>query len=1471
MPSLANKSKELAAECIDFGVLVAPETMLIKRTRHSSHRGMVRMVLHLGRREIDIRFPSVYSDKTRAYKFVIPIDQVFDLSQHQSQADSKTSFILTLQTPPHFYKKLSGGIASTHDDAAFAWREEDSWLRQTNVLGHEHEVAQLRSRPISLKNHPEGIVNIGRWTTYRVTIDDRSVDKEKYRVFRAALRDYNVTIASNQNFGFAHEGDPAWDLLDRALAEYESGPSLSTQNAFKHTLQELLHSKKNDSYLPFPVRYQLEVCISNGWINEHNLTREFLEALAKTDNERAKHILECVALNKVRIFDPMEIFKLRVIRLPSMKSRIPDNCVLVRSAIITPSTMMLNTPYLEMTNRVVRRYREHADRFLRVRFEDDERRGFARINATSQRTMDEILSKVFRTLTSGIDIGDRHYEFLAFGNSQLREHGAYFFAGLPAGPTASHIRAWMGRFEHERIVAKHAARIGQCFSTTRAIRNAGFPHVRKSDLIDDVERNGFNFTDGVGKISLFYAETIAKELRIRGPAPSVYQFRMAGCKGVLAVAPELGATKVRIRKSQCKFETTYSGMEIIRWSEYWVATLNRQLILVLSDLGVPDDIFLVMQDKEIQLMERAMIQDSAALEALTGHVDPNRMTLTIAGLVQAGFRRSNEPFVTSLLRLWRAWSTKYLKEKARLAVREGACVLGCTDETGILKGHFEADKVYEDDEPEAKMAKLPQVFIQVTSPDTGHRKVIEGLCAIARNPSLHPGDIRVVRAVDVPALHHLVDVLVLPQTGDRDIASMCSGGDLDGDDYVVIWDRRLLPRMWNAEPMDYTPPVPTPLGRDVTQTDITRFFVKYIKNDFLPKIAHAHLAWADYLDEGIRHEKCLELARLHSKAVDYPKSGQPAHMPKALDAKEWPHFMEKKGRRSYRSRKVLGQLYDAVDRVAFIPNYDAPFDERILNACEVSAETMRDARELKHEYDTSLRRIMAQHAIKTEFEVWSTFVLDHSKASKDYKFHEEVGQLSESLKRQYHDAVIDKAGGKGWTNLVPWAVAMYRVTKEELEAAKLRGNDESMPFISFPWLLCSTLIQIGKGVDSLAHSRQDWTGDIPDVLLQSAFDSEVQVYGDPYQPGANDSREDIAHNLRKQELLIDESGEDVAHSLRKVELSIGEEQAPACELTSSKLDSGPDVASITLRDAHHISNEGFPVGSYAPNLSIPPQPTSEQFARIERIINHPTSACPSRRISPDSSSALKKHATMVSVDEGLADFANHSTVDLSEPRIQSYASAPASLGDLERASCGYSGTFKGESLTDKEFFANAAHQRRFGGPEQPSSYEPGILIDIHQAHGQEPGLSPKGSMTRLLSEELVGLQLEPAPLLKLGGNEYGNKSDENRRLISPSSRETRQRRCSSPAPNPRNVQLDRNPGEGKALGQGSLSAVVANGFTGMSTSGGNSSQQESRFGKHSLMDDDIGDGDGDDEEEVMDPLATGGENDADRLMELGGL
>jgi RNA-dependent RNA polymerase len=97
-------------------------------------------------------------------------------------------------------------------------------------------------------------------------------------------------------------------------------------------------------------------------------------------------------------------------------------------------------------------------------------------------------------------------------------------------------------------------------------------------------------------------------------------------------------------------------------------------------------------------------------------VDENQTTLNIAQLVADGFMHSKEPFAMTLLHLWRAWSIKLIKEKARLLVTEGAVVFGCVDETGILRGHI-APKPSEshEAEPQEPPVSVPDLLAFCTS------------------------------------------------------------------------------------------------------------------------------------------------------------------------------------------------------------------------------------------------------------------------------------------------------------------------------------------------------------------------------------------------------------------------------------------------------------------------------------------------------------------------------------------------------------------------------------------------------------------------------------------------------------------------------------------------------------------------------------------------------------------------------------
>ncbi|KAL2831180.1 RNA dependent RNA polymerase-domain-containing protein [Aspergillus cavernicola] len=1101
---------------MNIGVLVNKTTMMPMRTVVTSAKEPAFLVLNLRRKDLLVYFRLPLSGAgqpgrwlPQEYRLRIPFSQLDRIFQTRDPLTGNVSHFSFLNSPPIYHRRIRNIENSFVEETS--WRESDTWFRQAHIAHNPQELATL---PVSLRRQSP-IIDIGRWNAFRITYPNSSNDKGDFRLFCDILSDYNLVVEESDRYTLCDKINerpiPIWKWIDLDIKT--SGTSYTS-------LQDLLDP--DHVHLPFAVRYQLEVCISHGFLSEFNMSQAFALKLAELEETQATKLLEHVALQKKVYYNPMDIFDLKFVKGVTT-AKIPSYCCHMRSARITPSTVYFNVPSVDISNRVIRHYINLADNFLRVRFTDEKHLG--RIHATADNTMDEVFTRVKRALANGIMIGNTRYDFLAFGNSQFREHGAYFFAPKD-GITAANIRAWMGQFSHIRNIAKHAARLGQCFSTTRAIAGCSV-NVKK---IDDITRSGYTFSDGVGRISQFLAQIAMSELKVKTPngePPSAYQFRLGGCKGMLIVSPEAHRQDVHIRESQYKFAALHRGLEIIRWSQLSVATLNRQLILVLSTLGVTDEVFHLKLNTMLKNLNEAMGSDPKAVCLLKKYVDPNQVTLTVSQMVLDGFRRSNEPFMTSIMTLWRTWHLKYLKEKAKIVIDKGACLLGCMDETSDLKGHF-YDKVPKKAATiEEKIAALPEIFAQVYRPgDGGKYEIIEGLCILARNPSLHPGDIRVVRAVNAPRLKHLKDVVVLPQTGDRDVASMCSGGDLDGDDYLVIWDQDLLPVDWFQEPMNYTSKKAHDLDHDVTVDEITSFFVTYMKNDCLPTIAHAHLAWGDYLEDGVNEAKCIQLAQLHSDAVDYNKTGNPATMTRSLRPRKWPHFMEKNNKPEhclYRSEKVLGQLYDAVERSDFVPSLEMNFDKRILDChVEVTEDMYSFARSLKIEYDTAMRRIMAQHEIKTEFEVWSTFVLRHSNMTNDYKFHEDMGTISSALLEDFRKRFYDKVGGRSFELLAPSVVVMYRITHEEMSAALAKHREENpidddlfiskpapkieqLPLISFPWIFPKILGRIAVGLYDQADTATTHANLASLDLNQASEGNLENTELDAHSGGSNDA------------------------------------------------------------------------------------------------------------------------------------------------------------------------------------------------------------------------------------------------------------------------------------------------------------------------------------------------------------------------------
>ena len=836
VPRAYPMSLTIRATAIDFGCKIGLSQFRKRSTIESSRVGQCRIEIQFHNKALLAYFsiPSK-SGKTitlRRFRFLADLRTVKEVYMCPSTDGGNDALLLSLPFPPRFAWTTDEIQASVSPDKK-GW--DSAWNRATDVV---YDMYATFAHPVSAHNDIQdpGYMEIGRWTTYRFEIDRTQVNHQ-IKHLRLGLQDLNIDVVELPNLEVLTGSETMWTYLDRPKIVVKEGASALLADS--------------TIYLPFELRYQLEVCISRGILNEHTVTPQFLQRLSEMEPVQARSRLEYLTDINSPLDDPMQLFDDPDAKAYIPSTRIPHYCALVRKASVTPTTIKFNTAAVETSNRVIRHYRYVADRFLRVQFVEESEHGMLYMS----KPQDEDLStRVLRVLHRGIQIGDRIYHFLAFGNSQLRERGAYFFC-----PTehlsCDDIRRWMGSFQHIRSIAKYSARLGQCFSTSRDIRGITAPSIRH---IEDIERNDQCFTDGVGMMSQLVAEFIHNEMSFEiSTKPTAFQFRLSGYKGVLAVWPDVAAKmEIHIRPSQEKFKADSKGLEILRCAKNATATLNRQTITILECLGVPSKVFEDLLELQLQSYERAMVDNTAAIEMLTRFVDENQTTLVIADLLRAGFRNQGEggvkePFVMNILSLWRSWSLKLLREKARIYVEKSAFLLGCVDETGTLRGHSkktEGSNVKD-------IHKLPQIFLQLTDPQGyNNTTIIQGVCIVGRNPSLHPGDIRVVQAVDNPKLHHLRDVVVFPSTGDRPVPQMLSGGDLDGDDFFVMWEPSLMPSEWNRAPMNYVGPKPFLLDRDVNTNDLKSFFLEYMRRDNLGPIAVAHLGFADLL--GPKHPAC---------------------------------------------------------------------------------------------------------------------------------------------------------------------------------------------------------------------------------------------------------------------------------------------------------------------------------------------------------------------------------------------------------------------------------------------------------------------------------------------------------------------------------------------------------------------------------------------------------------------------------------
>jgi hypothetical protein len=158
---------------------------------------------------------------------------------------------------------------------------------------------------------------------------------------------------------------------------------------------------------------------------------------------------------------------------------------------------------------------------------------------------------------------------------------------------------------------------------------------------------------------------------------------------------------------------------------------------------------------------------------------------------------------------------------------------------------------------------------------------------VTRHPMKMPSDVQKVRIVFDPRLAHLKDVVVFSTRGQQFLCGMLQGGDLDGDDYIIIWDIRIVGEFRNAPvPRSNTPHEEFGIVKDerslrnvlIGDDPVTNFLFE----GFKARLVRVPLGRVSNLIKSVAYQKgagayrstgVLKLLDLHNYLIDADKNG----------------------------------------------------------------------------------------------------------------------------------------------------------------------------------------------------------------------------------------------------------------------------------------------------------------------------------------------------------------------------------------------------------------------------------------------------------------------------------------------------------------------------------------------------------------------------------------------------------------------
>ncbi|CAM1300030.1 Uncharacterised protein r2_g989 [Pycnogonum litorale] len=474
-------------------------------------------------------------------------------------------------------------------------------------------------------------------------------------------------------------------------------------------------------------------------------------------------------------------------------------------------------------------------------------------------------------VSTGNRLRPKLYKFFGHSPNQLRNRTCVLYDSEKLN-FKDVVRAF-GKFYEIHNVAKQANRIGLLLSTAEpTVELAQDEFEVISDVENSNEFNSYNFTDGCGFISYETAKHIAEYLEIdfryveqNWKVPSVFEIQFQSYKGLLALHPKLdekqdSKIRIQVRPSLKKFTWTKLGPSPLCVVDgvagvsrpYSYCALDERLMRHLSALGVSENVFMSKQKSCFDDLKKLM--SDRWLQIMFLSLDPQCLNLVDRLLATS---RIDDDTSTALKKIRSEAGRRMagIGEPLTIPIERSRKVYGICDPTGELK--------------------YGSCFFQPTI--RGEPQIFNGNNVfVAKIPCYHPGDIRVLKCVNVRGCEHLVDCVVFPVRGKRPHSDEIAGSNLGGDKYMICWDQELVPHQ-HDKATAYSDS-PTETQQLISQNDLLNHFCDH--RDVSSKLDCIYENWSQA--KGVRSPECLLIASLFKAAVDSAETGKYVKIPNFL-------------------------------------------------------------------------------------------------------------------------------------------------------------------------------------------------------------------------------------------------------------------------------------------------------------------------------------------------------------------------------------------------------------------------------------------------------------------------------------------------------------------------------------------------------------------------------------------------------------